>query len=261
MSVTSWEIMQLDENIKIFGTLRKHTMTIMSKNKPSEHLFLSVDTSFFRSNEVIFSFLPRHETEARMFVGNIVPYFQHKYNEATLRDIFLHNAILRASQSIWNADLQEVTSPADLYLEQSGDIPDNFDIMEIMGVDTISETQNQTNSKRDEHRVERLFTEEDDTSAGTLFTKERREETQLETTATLTSNISTANRSVGTSLTTEEVEKRMTLRIKLLMHQLLQQKQNDLISNPNIDTNMELEKESTQPKADDSRSESVCRNK
>jgi hypothetical protein len=57
---TSCEILHLDKEIEGFGTLRKNIMEISCKNKIEESLFLSVDTSFFRSNEVLFHFY--HET-------------------------------------------------------------------------------------------------------------------------------------------------------------------------------------------------------
>jgi hypothetical protein len=78
MSATSWEITQLDAHVNGFGTLRKNLMKVMSKVNPKDPLFLSIDTLFFRSNEVIFSFLPRNESEARMFVSKVVTYTQHK---------------------------------------------------------------------------------------------------------------------------------------------------------------------------------------
>jgi hypothetical protein len=210
MSATSWEILQLDTNIKDFGTLRKNLMSITSKQKPSKHLFRSVYTSFFRSNEVLFTFLPRHENEARMFVANIVPYFMHNHNLDTLKDIFQREALIQESQTTWNAELQEVTSPSDIYLEQSGDIQDNFDILEVMGVDLVSNNNTTGIEANEEERVERLFTGEDSTSIGTLFTNDQKNDNVAQRhTANHSSNLSTNNRSVSTSLTSEEVEKKM----------------------------------------------------
>jgi hypothetical protein len=121
MSATSWEILHLDKQVETFGTLRKIIMEVRCKQKEDEPLFLSVDTSFFRSNEDIFSFLPRNEAEARTFVSHIVAYFLHKHKEEELRNIFQSEALHRAKQSIWDADKNEIISSSDLYLDQSGE--------------------------------------------------------------------------------------------------------------------------------------------
>jgi hypothetical protein len=185
-------------------------MDIISKQRPAEPLFLSVDTSFFRSNEVIFSFLPRHEAEARMFVSNVVPYFKHMVDEEILRHVFQQEALDRASQSIWNADLKEVISSSDLYLEQSGEIEDDFDILQVMGIEKVQQQNLQNHSFREGERIEKLFLGEDDTSAGTLFTNEQpRDETMTRTNTVANSTHSTYNRSMGTSLTSEEVKKNL----------------------------------------------------
>jgi hypothetical protein len=95
MTATSWEIMLLDTYIRNFGTLRKTLMVIRSKSNNNTFLFLSVDMSFFWSNEVLISFFPRNEHEARSFVTKIVPYFRHKYQLEQIQDIFYHKAIAR----------------------------------------------------------------------------------------------------------------------------------------------------------------------
>jgi hypothetical protein len=88
MNATSWEILTLDTNRDQFGTLRQQIMAVHSRERPDDKLFLSVDTSYFRSNEVIFTFLPRNETEARAFVSYVVPFFLHHFSEDILRDFF-----------------------------------------------------------------------------------------------------------------------------------------------------------------------------
>jgi hypothetical protein len=269
MSATSWEILQLDTNIKEFGTLRKNLMSIMSKQKPTEPLFLSVDTSFFRSNEVLFTFLPRHENEARMFVANIVPFFLHNYNLDILKDIFQREALIRASQTTWNAELQEVASPSDLYLEQSGDIQDNFDILEVLGIDLVSNNNTKGSEENEEQRVERLFTGEDSTSIGTLFTNNQKNDNVTQQySANHSSNMSNNNRSVSTSLTSEEVEKKMgefsqeLSEIKNLMHQLLQKQPHEgLNSTAENHNNMEVDTNQLKRSAGDSWNESTCNNK
>jgi hypothetical protein len=56
MSAISWEILALDKELNGIGSLREQLMAIKSKIRTNEKIFLSVDTSFFRSNEVIFTF-------------------------------------------------------------------------------------------------------------------------------------------------------------------------------------------------------------
>jgi hypothetical protein len=188
-------------------------MDLKSKSNSEEFLFLSVDVSFFRSNEVIFSFLPRHEQDARTFVANIVPYFRHKYQIEQIKDIFYHEAIARADQSVWNADTEEVVSPSDLYIDQSGEIMDDFDFLGVIGgEDTNHNSPNELEIK-EISRVERLFTGEDSTSVGTLFTHDQQTpQNILRITPKPSSTItpSSVTRSVSTTLTIEDVEREMS---------------------------------------------------
>jgi hypothetical protein len=170
MSTTNWEIMNLDKEITEFGSLRKAIMRIATKDNENEALFLSVDTSFFRSNETIFTFLPKHESEARTFVSNIVPYFFHQYDKSILKHIFQEESLVRASNSTWNPETQEVISNTDLYIEQSGDMEDDFDILDIMGSTQLKSEQHYEITDPEILRVQRLFTGEDSTSVGTFFT-------------------------------------------------------------------------------------------
>jgi hypothetical protein len=209
MSATSWEVLALDKETVGIGTLRQEIMTIKSKQKKDEPLFLSVDTSFFRTNEVIFTYLPRHETEARAFVTNMVPYFLHKFKNVKLHTIFQAEAIERAQNIIWNADTEEIVTQSDLYLENSGDVNDNFDLIEVLGIEEVSKPV-----QVDEiGRVERLFSGEDATSVGSLFTQAQNINQSKDVESTLkaqSNNISMSNKSVSTTLTIEEVDKRMT---------------------------------------------------
>jgi hypothetical protein len=171
MSTTNWEILQLDKIINGFGTLRKVLMTIPIKGNSSESLFLSVDTSFFRSNEVIFTFLPKNESEARLFVSNIVPFFHHQYDEPIIKQLFHEEAITRAANSIWNADTNEVVSSVDMYVDQSCDICDNFELPEMIGNTTpIKLSYAQVIKDNEIHRIQRIFTGDDATSVGTMYT-------------------------------------------------------------------------------------------
>ncbi len=166
MNATSWEILTLDTNHASFGTLRNRLMDVTSRDRPNDKLFLSVDTSYFRSNEVIFTFLPRNETEARAFVTNIVPFFLHSYDEEMLTHFFHSEAIMRAKSVIWNADTREVESADDAYLNNGGDDIDDFDIFDSMEI--TESTGANCNTHTD--RVERLFYGEESDSIGTLFT-------------------------------------------------------------------------------------------
>jgi hypothetical protein len=168
MNATSWEILTLDTRRDTFGTLRSRIMEVCSRERPDSKLFLSVDTSFFRSNEVIFTFLPRHETEARAFVTNIVPFFLHKFNEETIKEFFHVEAISRAKGLIWNAETREIESSDDAYLNNSGDGIDDFDFMDALGIADNPTTNSDIQQPTD--RVERLFFGEDSESIGTLFT-------------------------------------------------------------------------------------------
>jgi hypothetical protein len=229
MTATSWEILHLNISVKKFGTLRKNIMEISCKKKQEESLFLSVDTSFFRSNEVIFSFIPRNEAEARSFVSNIVTYYIQKYNEEQLRNIFQPEAIQRARQTIWDADKHEVISAADLYLDQSGEINDDFDILEIMGTAYEQTAIPPSNNNPEIDRVERLFMGDDSTSVGTLFTNNQSTPTRHN------SNFST--RSTSTTMTMEDVERNMnTLSsdmafIKTMMQKLVKAQTEDFQEN------------------------------
>jgi hypothetical protein len=194
------------------------------QKKKGESLFLSVDTSFFRSNEVVFSFLPRNEAEARTFVSQIVAYFIHKFDADNLRQIFQPEAIQRAKQSIWDADKNEIISPSDLYLDQSGDIIDDFDILEVMGTNCV-DTTNQT-STTEIDRVERLFTGDDSTSVGTLFTNNQSNPTKQTSTVSMKSSC--------TTMTMEDVERNMNALtsdmayIKTMMQHLVNNKTMDV---------------------------------
>ena len=132
MNATSWEILTLDTNRDIFGTLRSRIMEVRSRDRPDDKLFLSVDTSYFRTNEVIFTFLPRNETEARGFVTNIVPFFLHSFSEDIIAHFFHSEAIMRAKSVIWNAETREIESSDDAYLNNDGDDLDDFDIVDSM---------------------------------------------------------------------------------------------------------------------------------
>jgi hypothetical protein len=241
MNATSWEILTLDTRRDTFGTLRSQIMEVCSRDRSDSKLFLSVDTSFFRSNEIIFTFLPRHETEARAFVTNIVSFFLHKFNEETIKEFFHSEAIVRAKGLIWNAETREIESSDDAYLNNSGDGIDDFDFMEAMGIDG-NPTNNNIQQPTD--RVERLFLGEDSESIGTLFTNNQpglpttntQNHTIIPTTTpamhnrgTRTSGGSVGGHSSGTTFTTEEATTQIILltegfrNLEMMMMAMMQQ--------------------------------------
>jgi hypothetical protein len=185
-------------------------LTINSKIRPNESLFLSVDTSFFRNNEVIFTYLPRHETEARDFVANLVPYFYHKLKSNKIHEIFQPEALERAQETVWDEENEEIMTPSDLYLEKSNEINDDFDLLEIIGIENTV----QKSSALDIDRVERLFVGEENTSVGSLFTQQM---AVADNDGTANNTINTpalnsqSNKSVCTTITVEEMDKRMNI--------------------------------------------------
>ena len=99
---------------------------------------------FFRSNEVIFTFLPRNEAEARTFVTNIVPFFLHNFHEDLLKEIFQSEAINRAKSLIWNAETREIESADDAYMNNTGDGIDDFDLLDTMGIEEDADVRLQS---------------------------------------------------------------------------------------------------------------------
>jgi hypothetical protein len=172
------------------------------------HFFLSVDTSFFRSNEVIFTFLPRHEMEAREFVSNLVPYYFHKNKNVKLHQIFHPEALERASETLSNEETEEVVTSIDLYLDSSDNIKDDFDMLEVMGIETVKQ-----NTTVETERVQRLFAGEEATSVGSLFTQPAAElnaqNFNSNQNVITPNNVSISAKSVCTTLTIEDVDKKV----------------------------------------------------
>jgi hypothetical protein len=183
-----------------------------------------VDISFFQKKEVLFTFLPRHENEARSFVINNIPYIRHKYPTFESNKIFLQEAIERNKDSIWNADTQEIVSQADLYLEQSSNVIENFNMIEALGI-VLDDQQRTIPTTQAHEKVQKLFLGDDNTSVGTLFTTAQNE-SMISTTNTFQRQITpstTTARSQGTTLTIEEVDNKLTLLSSDMqkIHQLL----------------------------------------
>jgi hypothetical protein len=214
MNATSWEILSLDTKTDTFGSLRQQIMKVKSQEKPDDNLFLSADTSFFRSNEVIFTFLPRHETEARAFVTNIVPYFVHQFGELTVQSIFQSEAIKRAKAVLWNAETREIETQDDRYLESSEDLCDDFDFFEGVLDDQHSAAVTPTDlDSQSIQRMERLVVGEDAETIGTLFTHHQDKSAASPPLQSIKNpfqkhnggSMSVAGQSSGTTLTMEEV--------------------------------------------------------
>ena len=190
-----------------------------------------MDTSFFRSNEVIFTFLPKNESEARLFVSNIVPYFHHQNDEAIIKQLFHEEAITRASNSIWNADTNEVVSTVDMYVEESSGICDNFDLPEALGhLTPVKLTYAQATKENEINRIQRIFTGNDSTSVGTMYTNRDSRMTTIvddypatatttDITNTYTSSITNINGEADTKLQamSEEISS-----LKAMIHTLIQ---------------------------------------
>ena len=233
MMTRTWEIQDLDGIQHNQISLRKLLMEAKSIEFPSEYLFLSVDISYFRKHEVNFTFLPRHETEARGFVTNIIPYTRHKYPDYQIEKVFLQEAIDRNKDSIWNADTNEIVSSADIYLEQSSNIIENFNMIEALGI--LSTDPKHYPTTKEHEKVQQLFLGDDNTSVGTLFTNVNNDSilggNQQRQIITPSSN---TVRSQGTTLTIEEVDNKLNSLTSDMqkLHQLIY----TLIDNHNTST-------------------------
>jgi hypothetical protein len=166
LSATSWEIVVLDQKKEPYDSLRKLIMGVESKRLIGEHLFLSVDVSYFRSNEVLFSFLPRHEHEARDFVANLVPFMINTYPGEAVKSFFHPEAIDRAQNSFWDSDKQEVVTIFDKYME-------DFEILDDYAEDFIVKDTIVLQGAPPGHamsKVERILAGAENDSIGTLMT-------------------------------------------------------------------------------------------
>jgi hypothetical protein len=65
----------------------------------------------------------------------------------------------RALQTLWNEENGEVITQADRYLDTSNAIKDDFDILEVLGIEETI----QQNTSHEINRVKRLFVGEDST--------------------------------------------------------------------------------------------------
>jgi hypothetical protein len=166
LSATSWEIVVLDQKKDPYDSLRKLIMGVESKRLIGEHLFLSVDVSYFRSNEVLFSFLPRHEHEARDFVANLVPFILNTYPGEAAKSFFHPEAIERAQNSFWDSEKQEVVTIFDKYME-------DFEILDDYAEDFILKDKfvlQGAPSGQAMSKVERILAGQENDSIGTVMT-------------------------------------------------------------------------------------------
>ena len=268
MSSTNWEILTIDKEVKGFGSLRKAIMKIPTKTNENESLFVSADTSYFRSNEVIFTFLPKHESEARLFVANLVSYFHHKLDNNVLKQLFHQEALVRAENSIWDPENNEIITSTDLYIDQSGDICDNFDLLDNMGIIQGHSEIDTNNTDPEIHKVQRLFSGDDNTSIGTFYTNTEQNPhrpselltvTTTDITQTHTSSLSNVNTDTENRLNTFSNElQSIKQMLSLVLAQSTGTNQNLHKENETLAMQVEFEKNAaTKRKAGDSE-ESPC---
>jgi hypothetical protein len=208
MMTRTWEINDLNSKQIDEYSLKKVLMEVKSNENQNEYLFLSIDISFFRKQEVLFTFLPRHENEARGFVTNIIPYIRHRFPNHNISNMFVQEAIERNKDSIWNADTQEIVSSADIYLDQSSNIVEHFNMIEALG---ILEDQAPLVTTQAHEKVQQLFLGDDNTSVGTLFTtiQNNAQSDNMTTYNRTITPSTTTTRSQGTTLTIEEVDSKL----------------------------------------------------
>jgi hypothetical protein len=204
-------------------------MDIRSCKNETEYIFLSVDESFFRKNEFIFTFLPRHEQEARTFVANLIPYIRHKHPKVCLSTVFVQEALSRNESNIWNADTQEILSSSDLYIDQNMESLEEFNMLDnIEQNNYVIHTLTPNNE-----RVQRLFSGDEATSVGSLFTTHEGKNSTSTTHRSTTSYTNTL-RSQSTTLTLEEVDSKLNTlskdmqNLQNLIHTFINHQNNNL---------------------------------
>jgi hypothetical protein len=157
----SWEISLLDTKLDDIPPLRSLLMDVKT-NEGTSRLFLSVDNLYKRNDIVVFSYLPRHEEEARSFISTLVPYMINKYSNTRISEFFTVEACERAQECEWDDKANQVISKDDRYVDQLFD--DNLDF-EDFGEDNEESTTNYTNSVK---RIENVFLGEENDSVGTF---------------------------------------------------------------------------------------------
>ena len=217
---TSWEITVLDQKKDNCESLRKLIMGVESKKHVGKHLFLSVDVSYFRSNEVLFSFLPRHEYEAREFITNLVPFIINTVPGETVKSYFHPEAVDRAMNCFWDNEKQEVVTIFDKYMEDF-EILDDYAEDFLLDKDIVQDSKILTNASLGHamSKVERILNGEENDSIGTLMTSNTLQPPNnphtpssggqgenTSDTANVGSNISTMAASVATGMSHAQME-------------------------------------------------------
>ena len=117
----SWEITQLDFNLKEDLTLRQALTKIMSTTDNRFPLFHSVDRSTGKMTGISFQFLPELESEARLMISNLLPYLHHHYG-AIASKCFTPSAVERLNDCKWDPETGTIIGTYDEeinYLDES----------------------------------------------------------------------------------------------------------------------------------------------
>jgi hypothetical protein len=164
-SARTWEIASLDTSIGEQPTLRQLLMDVKTKDDQFK-MFLSVDTAYKKTDLVIFTFLPRHEDEARNFITTLVPYMINKFKHLFMAEYFTQEACERANESEWDSLLEKVITKDDKYIDNLFD--DNNDL-EIFGFKDQDNDIAQHSSFR---RIEKIYLGEESDSIGSLSSRQ-----------------------------------------------------------------------------------------
>jgi hypothetical protein len=162
-SARTWEIVSLDTNIAEQPTLRTLLMKLKTKDGQF-NLFLSVDTAYKKSDLVIFTFLPRHEDEARTFITTLVPYMINKFKNFFMTEYFTQEACERANESEWDPIQEQVITKDDKYIDN---LFDDNDDLEMFGVKDHDQ-ENKNTQKSSFRRIEKIYLGEENDSIGSL---------------------------------------------------------------------------------------------
>jgi hypothetical protein len=202
-------------------------------------------------------------------VANLVSYFHHTLEPSILKQLFHQEALARAEQSIWDPTNHEIITSTDLYIDQSGDICDNFDLLESIGA-VQQEYQTTTPSGRalEIHKVQRLFTGDDCTSVSTLFTNADQSNTKMNGPLTVTTTDITQTHTSSLTNVNTETETRLNnfsdelQSIKQMLSMVLAKQPDQTVNITNEDNRMQVKFEknlATKQKTGDS-NESLCEN-
>lgn len=160
----SWEINVLDDAKEGQRSLRELLMGVYSLLEKTQPLFISVDTAFNQQDLVLFTYLPRFETEVRGFLGIMVPYMLNRHGKE-ISSYFSVESVARAEEVEYNEITHELITKDDKYVNAL----DDDDDMSYFGV----EFQDLAPVKATEanQQVERIYLGEETDSVGTLTSR------------------------------------------------------------------------------------------